>query len=96
MFIRLEFIGFPLIYDLFPEGSHPYILRGKSLVQLIEDLVAHENLRVRESLLDPGTGTIDPTIQIMINRKLIPKDQTQHQQIEEGDQITFLKLLAGG
>ncbi len=96
MYIRLEFVGFPVIYDLFPEGSHPYILVGNALVQLIEDLAAHEDLRVKESLLDPETGTIDPTIQIMINRKLIPKDQIQYQKIEEGDQITFLKLLAGG
>lgn len=96
MYIRLEFIGFPVIYDLFPEGSHPYILPGDALVQLIENLAAHEDLRVKESLLEPETGTIDPTIQIMINRKLIPKDQIQNQKIEEGDQITFLKLLAGG
>jgi sulfur carrier protein ThiS len=94
--IRLEFIGFPMIYDLFPEGSHSYTLSGDMLAQLIETLAAHEDPRVQESILDPGRGAIDPTIQIMINQKLIPKDQIQSQKIGEGDQITFLKLLAGG
>ena len=96
MNIQLEFIGFPVIYDLFPEGSHPYTLPGNTLAQLIETLVVYEDPRVQESIMDPGRGTIDPTIQIMINQKLVPKDQIQSQKIGEGDQITFLKLLAGG
>jgi len=94
--IQLEFIGFPVIYDLFPEGSHPYTLAGNTLAQLIEGLAAHEDLRVKESLLEPGTGTIDPTVQIMINQKLVPKTEMQEQKVGEGDHITFLKLLAGG
>ena len=96
MNIQLEFIGFPVIYDLFPAGSHSYALSGDTLARLIEDLAVHEDPRVQESILDPGRGTIDPTIQIMINQKLVPKDQIQCQKIGEGDQITFLKLLAGG
>jgi sulfur carrier protein ThiS len=94
--IRLEFIGFPIIYDLFPEGQHPYSFPGRTLPGLIEDLVAHEDPRVKESLLDPGTKSLDPTIQIMINRKLIPKEKISEQKVEEGDQVTFMKLLAGG
>ena len=96
MNIRLEFIGFPVIYDLFPEGSHSYTTAGNTLAQLLEDLAAHEDPRVKESLLDPTLETIDPTIQVMVNQKLVQKDQIQNQKIEEGDQITFLKLLAGG
>ena len=94
--IRLEFIGFPMIYDLFPEGSHSYTLSGDTLAQLIETLTAHEDPRVQESILDPGRGAIDPTIQIMINRKLVPKTEIQEQEVRDGDHITFLKLLAGG
>jgi sulfur carrier protein ThiS len=94
--IRLEFIGFPMIYDLFPDGSHPYTLSGDTLAQLIETLTAHEDPRVQESILDPGRGTIDPAIQIMINRKLVPKTEIQEQEVRDGDHITFLKLLAGG
>jgi sulfur carrier protein ThiS len=94
--IQLEFIGFPMIYDLFPEGSHPYTLAGNTLAQLIEDLADHKDIRVKESLLDPGTGNIDPVIQVMVNQKLVPKTEIQGQKVGDGDHITFLKLLAGG
>ena len=96
MNIKIEFIGFPVIYDLFPEGTHSYPLPGDTLSQLIENLVAHSDPRVKESLLDPGTESLDPTIQIMFNRKLVSKDQIQKQKVREGDQVTFMKLLAGG
>jgi sulfur carrier protein ThiS len=94
--IRLEFIGFPVIYDLFPEGPHLYTFAGNILAQLIEELVAHEDSRVKESLLDPGTKSLDPTIQIMVNQKLVSRTKIQEQEVGEGDQITILKLLAGG
>lgn len=96
MNIQLEFIGFPVIYDLFPQGTHPYRFPGGTLVQLVEDLIALNDSRVGESLLDPGTKSLDPTIQIMINRKLIPKEKIPEQKVEEGDHVTFMKLLAGG
>jgi sulfur carrier protein ThiS len=96
MHITVEFIGFPVIYDLFPEGPHSYSFPGSTLPGLIEDLVAHEDPRVKESLLDPRTKSLDPTIQIMINRKLIPKEKIPEQKVEEGDHVTFMKLLAGG
>jgi len=96
MNIKIEFIGFPVIYDLFPEGPHPHTLPGDTLSQLIGDLVAHSDPRVKESLLDPGAKTLDPAIQIMVNKELIPKDQIERQKIQEGDQVIFLKLLAGG
>jgi sulfur carrier protein ThiS len=94
--IRIEFIGFPVIYDLFPKGFHSYSLAGRTLPQLIDDLITRHDSRVKESLLDAGTNSLDPTIQVMINQKFIPQDQIQDQKIEEGDDITFLKLLAGG
>ncbi len=96
MNIQLEFIGFPIIYDLFPEGPHLYTLEGNTLVQLIEELVAHEDPRVKETLLDPGTESLDPTIQIMVNQKFIPKAQMKEQKVGENNHVTFFKLLAGG
>ncbi|MBP1722641.1 MAG: hypothetical protein H6Q44_346, partial [Deltaproteobacteria bacterium] len=56
MNIQLEFIGFPVIYDLFPAGSHSYALSGDTLARLIDDLAVHEDPRVQESILDPGRG----------------------------------------
>lgn len=96
MNIKIEFIGFPVIYDLFSEGPHPYDFPGKTLPELIQNLIDRNEVRVKETLLDRRTGALDPAIQITINRKFILKEQMSRQKIEEGDQVTFLKLLAGG
>jgi len=93
---RIEFVGFPAIYDLFPEGPHPFHLEGSTLSDLIQELVAHPDSRVGEALLEGRTKVLDPTIQVMINRRFIPKEELTHRKIREGDQITFLRLLAGG
>lgn len=96
MNIQIEFVGFPMIYDLFPEGFHPYHLEGNTLADLIHDLTGRYNARVSEALLEGKNRALDPTIQIMINRRFIAKEQWAGQEIQEGDQITFLRLLAGG
>ncbi|MBM4338731.1 MAG: MoaD/ThiS family protein [Deltaproteobacteria bacterium] len=51
---------------------------------------------MQEALLDSRTKELDSTIQISINGKFISKDEIRQQKIEDGDHITFFKLLAGG
>ena len=94
--IGIEFIGFPMIYDLFPEGAHPCTLSGETVAQLVLDLISRNGSRIQEALLDPRTGELDPAIQIGINGKFISRDQIPRQKIEDGDKVTFFRLLAGG
>jgi len=96
MNIKVEFIGFPVIYDIFPEGPHPFAFPGETLPKLIQSLIERNGMRVKESLLDPRTHSLDPTIQIMVNRKFLPKEEIPSRRVKEGDLVTFLKLLAGG
>jgi sulfur carrier protein ThiS len=96
MKIKIEFIGFPIIYDLFPEGAHPYSFSGNTIPQLVEDLIDKHGQRVKEALLEAGTKRMDPTIQIRINGKFILADDFQTYKMQEEDHVTFLKLLAGG
>ncbi len=96
MNIKIEFIGFPIIYDLFPKGAHAFSLSGKTIPELFEELIAAYGQRLKESLLDMGTNKVDPTIQMQINGKFILTDEMQMYEIHEGDHVTFLKLLAGG
>jgi sulfur carrier protein ThiS len=96
MVIKIEFIGFPVIYDLFPEGTHSYSLSGKTIPELLEALIDGYGQRLKESLLDIGTNKMDPTIQMRINGKFILADEIQTYEIHEEDRVTFLKLLAGG
>ncbi|NWF54416.1 MAG: MoaD/ThiS family protein [Syntrophaceae bacterium] len=96
MNIQIELIGFPVIYDLFPAGPHPYSLSGNTLLHLVNDLIARHDSRMKEALLDSGAGALDPTIQIRINQTWIPREKIPEQKLEEGDRVTFMKLLAGG
>lgn len=64
--------------------------------ELIQNLIERNGTRVKESLLDPRTQSLDPTIQVMVNQKFLPKEEISSRRIEEGDHVTFLKLLAGG
>jgi hypothetical protein len=96
MNIKIEFIGFPVIYDLFPEGGHPFSFSGNSIPQLAEDLIDKHGQRLKDAFLDARTKKMDSTIQIRINEKFILTDQIRTHEIHEGDHVTFLKLLAGG
>lgn len=96
MNIQIEFIGFPGIYDIFPEGSHPYSFQGESLPQLLQHLMERDDQRTAESLMDVRTRSLDRTVQIRVNGEFIEAGQIQEQKIQEGDHVTFLRLLAGG
>jgi hypothetical protein len=96
MNIKIEFIGFPVIYDLFPEGGHTYPFSGNTIPQLVGALIDKQGQRLKEALLDAGKNKMDPTIQMRINGKFILADEMQTYEIHEEDQVTFLKLLAGG
>jgi hypothetical protein len=96
MNIEIQFTGFPLLFDIFQDGLHNYVFSGSTLSELIEDLVERFGDRVRESIYDPQTQTLDPTIQIVLNKEEYVNYDLYFRKIEEGDQVTFLKLLAGG
>jgi sulfur carrier protein ThiS len=96
MNVWIEFMGFPAIYHLFPEGLHPYRFEGTTLMDLVRDLADRRPPEVRESLLEGSTQSLDPTIQITINGRFVSKDEILRKKIHEGDRVAFLRLLAGG
>ena len=96
MEISIEFVGFPIIYDLFPEGPHPYTLAGKTIAQLVDDIISWKGGRIQEALLDSKTKELDPTIQIGLNGKFIPRDEIHQKEIQDGDHVIFFMLMAGG
>ena len=96
MNIEIQFTGFPLLFDIFQDELHHYVFSGSTLFELIEDLVERFGDRVRGSIYDPQTQTLDPTIQIVLNKEEYFNHNLYSGEIEEGDQVTFLKLLAGG
>ncbi len=96
MQIEVEFIGFPTVYDIFPEGRHRVAFEGKTIRDLVENLIAQKGARLKEALLDPGTGRLDPTIQVCLDKRFLARDEIPDVSVEEGNCVTFLRLLAGG
>ena len=94
--IEIKLVGFPMIYDIFGEGFNTYASSNNTLSELIEDLIERYGERFSESLKDQRTKTLDPSIQIIINGKYIPREDFAQQRIEEDDKVIFLRLLAGG
>jgi hypothetical protein len=96
MNIEIQFTGFPLLFDIFQNKWHDYVFSGGTLSELIEDLVECFGDPVRESIYDPQTQTLDPAVQIILNKKEYVHHAVFSRKVEEGDQVSFLKLLAGG
>jgi sulfur carrier protein ThiS len=96
MQIEIEFIGFPTLYDLFPEGRHRVLFEGSTFRELADDLIARKGERLREALMEPGTDRFDPTIQVSLNNRFLAGQEIAQTSVAEGDRVTFLRLLAGG
>jgi hypothetical protein len=96
MQIELEFIGFPMIYDLFPEGRHRVAFEGKTLQELIAHLIARNGERLKEALLEPGSDRFDPAIQVSLNKRFLARQEIPQAPVADGDGVTFMRLLAGG
>ncbi len=96
MQIEVEFVGFPTIYDLFPEGRHRIAFEGKSLHELIDFLIVRNGERLKEALMEPGSNRFDPAIQVSLNKRFLTGQEIARTPVAEGDCVTFLRLLAGG
>lgn len=89
-------MGFHQIYNLLPEGLPEFNFQGRTLLELVNELIERNGVQFKESFWDSRLEALDPTIQIMINNRLIPKDKIPEEIIKDGDIVTFMKLLAGG
>jgi len=94
--IEIVFVGFPKIYDFFQRDRIRYSFSGRTLKDLIDDLLVQYGQRVKESFWDERVNGLDPCIQIMINEEYVRGADPRNVELSQGDQVTFLKLLAGG
>jgi sulfur carrier protein ThiS len=94
--ITVIFIGFPRLYEFFHGDRIEYVFSGGQLSDLVDDLVLRYGKEVRESLLAKGSEKIDPVISVKVNKKHLRREELSQQVIMDGDEITFLRLLAGG
>ena len=94
--IHIVFVGFPKIYDFFQKDHIYYLFSGHTLKDLIEDLLVQYGKQIKESFWDESVKGLDPSIQIAINEKYVESTDLQNVELSQGDQVTFLRLLAGG
>jgi sulfur carrier protein ThiS len=94
--IEIVFMGFPKIYDFFLRDRVRHSFSGKTLSDLVENLITQYGEPIRRSLLEERTQKLDPTIQVRVNGNYVKREDFDRQIIEDGDNIIFLRLLAGG
>ncbi len=94
--VEIVFVGFTRVYDMLHGDRVKYTFSGRKVSDLVHDLVFTYGKDIEESLLVKGSQNLDPTIRIMINQKHLKRADVDHQIIEDGDEITFLRLVAGG
>jgi sulfur carrier protein ThiS len=94
--INVVFVGFPRIYDFFHSNRIRHPLPGKTVTDLVEDLVSRHGETIRKSLLEESTKRLDPTLQVRLNGTRVKREEFDRQTLQAGDTLTFLRLLAGG
>jgi molybdopterin converting factor small subunit len=68
---------------------------GETVKDLVDHLVARYGQRARTALLDEN-GRLDPVVQVLLNgREWIPHDRLDRA-LEDGDEVMFALMLAGG
>ncbi|MFB0505949.1 MAG: MoaD/ThiS family protein [Thermodesulfobacteriota bacterium] len=95
MKVRVEIVGVPMLSDVIGKKNFELHITGKTVRDLIEELIRKHGAKVRKALYDEK-GAFDPMIQIALNgEKWIPSDQ-HDTTLNEGDTLIFMILLAGG
>ena len=95
MKIQVESLGLPALSELI--GKKAFIeFPGGTINDLVSYIVNKHGQRARRSLLD-GEAELDMTIQVMINDDgFLRRDEFHNRNINDGDKVRFLLLVAGG
>jgi hypothetical protein len=94
--VEVVFVGFPALYRLFKGERVRHIFSGGVLVDLVDDLARCYGRQVSEFLFKKGSRELDPTIRVRINDALLKMGDVDTEPVKDGDEVTFLRLLAGG
>ena len=100
--IQIKFMGFPKLFGLFPYGFSGYDFSGRTLLDLIRELVGNDKEALYQSFFPDQDSMIDPTIQVCIQSRESRPEYVNKQEafdqkmLRDGDLVTFMRLLAGG
>ena len=94
MKVTVEFLSLPLITQPLGKKKIDFELHGSTLSDLAREL-GSKIKRVKDILLR-SDGAIDDDIQIYINGGRVQREESDTRKLSEGDNVTFMMLVAGG
>jgi molybdopterin converting factor small subunit len=95
MRVRVKLIGLPKLARAIGQSEFDVQLDGPTLGHLLRHLEASYGPQVRKDLLT-AQGTVNETVQVLRNGSdWIPRDALSTS-LDEGEEITFLLMMAGG
>ncbi|MCK5553173.1 MAG: MoaD/ThiS family protein [Deltaproteobacteria bacterium] len=71
------------------------VSEGESVVEMIRRLTAG-NSGLRRVLYDEENGGIEPNVIVILNGRIVNPYECSKTTLKEGDEVTFLPLVAGG
>lgn len=95
MKIHLEFACLPMISDAVGKKNLEIEIVGKTVKDVIEELIRHYGKKVKDSFYDTD-GNFNAMIQIALNREYFISADKHDTLLSEKDTLTFMLLVAGG
>ncbi|MGQ9654739.1 MAG: MoaD/ThiS family protein [Thermodesulfobacteriota bacterium] len=95
MEVRVRLVGFRGFSHSLVPGEIPVRLQGRTLGDLMEHLVREYGTEMAEALLDEE-GELDPAVQVIRNGEQWLSREDLSAELQEGDRVVFLLLVAGG
>jgi sulfur carrier protein ThiS len=95
MKITVEFLSLPNIVRLIGSKSVLLDFSGTTVNDLVREVAGKYGRDVQKFLLDE-TGNLDMTLALMINKQEWVRHNRMERQLQDGDLVTIMMLVAGG
>lgn len=95
MKVEVEFLGLPLVSDIIGAKKVKLNFSGETVKDAIDELIRCHGEKVRDTFYSTD-GRFDPMIQIALNGKSFISADQFDTALKEGDNLSFVLLLAGG
>jgi molybdopterin converting factor small subunit len=95
MKIQVEFLGLPMVSDIIGTKKLVLDVSGEKVKDVMDELIRRYGKKVRDTFYDTD-GRFDPMIQIALNGKSFIDADRHDTVLNEGDNLVFILLLAGG
>ncbi len=95
MKINVEFIGLPVLTKIIGNKSISVDFDGQTITQLISYITSLYDLEFREFLLDEN-GELDVSFQVLLNGEEWISHKKMNKNLNDGDRVIIMMLVAGG